>query len=269
MSKKSFIPIPPPAPIPEPEEIDPAWIKDQFDSGEIDLVCVMGPTASGKTRYAVNLARRINELYGAPKAEIISADSRQVYVGMDLGTGKDLSEYGEIPYHLIDIVPAGYKYNICQYQRDFSEVFKDCQARGVFPILCGGSGLYIESVTRETYAFEENKGVELFLPRKVFFMATVVDRDTRRARIDARLVQRLDDGMFMEIKRLIASGVTPEDLIYYGLEYRYLTMYALGQMTCDEMFSKLQIAIHQFAKRQMTWLRGMENDGIVIHWVKP
>lgn len=274
MSKREYIPIPPPAPIPEAEEIDVRELKRSYQNGDIDLICVMGPTASGKTRYAVALARELNRLCkedGGPlvSAEIISGDSRQVYVGMDIGTGKDIKEYGEIPYHLIDIVPAGSKYNIYQYQRDFAAVYADCRSRGVIPILCGGSGLYIESVTRPEYELGENASLGLVLPQKVFFMATVVDRETRRQRIDKRLIERLDEGMLIEIKNLLASGIPPQDLIYYGLEYKYLTMYAQGEITVDYMVEHLGIAIHKFAKRQMTWLRGMERDGIKIHWVKP
>lgn len=281
MAKREFIPIPPPAPIPEAEEIKSSDVLDKYLSGEADLICVMGPTASGKTKYAVRLAREFNDLLSKMRqadpsrtdipsgAEILSGDSRQVYIGMDLGTGKDLADYGEVPYHLIDIVPAGSKYNICQYQKDFSAAFVDCRRRGVIPILCGGSGLYIESVTRPEYKLEENIPLNLELPQKVYFLSTVVDRETRRERIDKRLVERLDEGMLLEIKNLLGSGLSPEDLIYYGLEYKYLTLYAIGEIGIDTMVSQLQIAIHKFAKRQMTWLRGMEKDGIEIHWVKP
>lgn len=288
MAKREFIPIPPPAPIPEPEDIKAADLLALYLDGSVDLFCVMGPTASGKTKYAVKLARQFNELLQQMRqeasdgqsgparttalpsgAEILSGDSRQVYIGMDLGTGKDLADYGEIPYHLIDIVPAGSKYNICQYQRDFSAAFVDCRKRGVIPILCGGSGLYIESVTRPEYKLEENIPLNLELPQKVYFLSTVVDRETRRERIDKRLVERLNEGMLLEIKNLLGSGLSPEDLIYYGLEYKYLTLYAIGEIDVDAMVSQLQIAIHKFAKRQMTWLRGMEKDGIEIHWVKP
>lgn len=274
MSKREYIPIPPPAPIPQAEEIDIAQLKHSFDSGEIDLICVMGPTASGKTKYAVALARELNRLCSLEggrfkSAEIISGDSRQVYVGMDIGTGKDLKEYGEIPYHLIDIVPAGYKYNIFQYQRDFAAAYQDCLRRDVIPILCGGSGLYIESVTIKGYDLGENASLNLPLPQNTFYLATVVDRETRRERIDKRLVERLDEGMLLEIKNLLASGIPAEDLIYYGLEYKFLTQYATGEIDVDYMFEHLRIAIHKFAKRQMTWLRGMERDGVKIHWVKP
>lgn len=279
MAKKDFIPIPPPAPIPSAEELDVPGILDKYIKGETDLICVMGPTASGKTKYAVRLAHELTRLCNdmasahgdcpVKGVEIISADSRQVYVGMDIGTGKDLCDYEDIPYHLIDIVPAGAKYNIYQYQRDFSAVYSDCLKRGVLPILCGGSGLYIESVTRPEYELGENATLGLVFPKKTYFIATVVDRDTRRARIDKRLDARFEEGMLIEVKNLLASGIPPEDLIYYGLEYKYTTLYLLGEINVEEMHAKLQTAIHQFAKRQMTWLRGMERDGVVIHWVEP
>lgn len=250
-----------------------------YISGKIDLICVMGPTASGKTRYAVNLARQINGLLAEraatgvenlPKgAEIISADSRQIYIGMDIGTGKDMGEYGEIPVHLVDIVPAGERYNICRYQRDFSAVYEDCLKRAVVPILCGGSGLYIEAVTKAEYTLEDNSGLNLHLPEKTFYMATTIDRQTRRDRIDRRLDERFAEGMTDEIKRLIDGGVDPEALIRYGLEYKFITLHLLGQFDFQTMHDLLQNAIHQFAKRQMTWLRGMEKDGIRIHWVRP
>lgn len=274
MPKKDFIPIPSPAPLPDAEEVEAGELFDLYSKGEIDMICVMGPTASGKTRYAVNMCRQLNGYCaerpesGLVGSEIISGDSRQVYVGMDIGTGKDIGEYGEIPYHLIDIVPAGTKYNIYQYQRDFSAVYDDCRRRGVIPVLCGGSGLYIESVTRPEYELGENATLGLHFPKSTYFISTLVDRDTRRTRIDRRLVERLDEGMLIEIKNLLASGLTPEDLIYYGLEYKYLTLYVTGQIDLDEMLQKLQIAIHKFAKRQMTWLRGMEKDGVKIHWVR-
>ncbi|MCQ2166659.1 MAG: tRNA (adenosine(37)-N6)-dimethylallyltransferase MiaA [Bacteroidales bacterium] len=273
MPKKPFIPVPPPAPLADPEVLNPEDLYGAYCDGSIDLICVMGPTASGKTRYAVALARELNRLCREKGklngAEIISGDSRQVYIGMDIGTGKDLKEYGEIPYHLIDIVPAGAKYNICQYQKDFSDVYADCLKRGVIPVLCGGSGLYIEAVTCAKYSLPDNVPLNLTLPRSTFFIATLVDRQTRRARIDKRLNERLDEGMLIEVKNLLESGLTPEDLIYYGLEYRFLTLYAMGQLTVNQMHEQLRFAIHKFAKRQMTWLRGMERDGIRIHWVEP
>ena len=273
MSAKSFIPIPPPAPIPEAGRVSAAELLEKYLEGSIDLICVMGPTASGKTRYAVNLAREINRLLKSGKdasgAEIISADSRQIYIGMDIGTGKDLCEYGEIPVHLVDIVPAGERYNICRYQRDFSRVYKDCRERGAIPILCGGSGLYIEAVTKPEYKLDDNNAVELVLPRKTFYLATTVDRETRRARIDKRLDERFAEGMVEEVRGLINRGVDPEVLIRYGLEYKFITLHVLGQLDFPTMHKLLQTAIHQFAKRQMTWLRGMEKDGVEIHWVEP
>ena len=286
MSTKSFIPIPPPAPIPEAGRVSAAELLEKYLEGSIDLICVMGPTASGKTRYAVNLAREINRLlksgkdavgaedkgtqgHGTAGAEIISADSRQIYIGMDIGTGKDLCEYGEIPVHLVDIVPAGERYNICRYQRDFSRVYKDCRKRGAIPILCGGSGLYIEAVTKPEYKLDDNNAVELVLPQKTFYLATTVDRETRRARIDKRLDERFAEGMVEEVRGLINQGVDPEVLIRYGLEYKFITLHVLGQLDFPTMHRLLQTAIHQFAKRQMTWLRGMEKDGVEIHWVKP
>ena len=306
MSAKSFIPIPPPAPIPEAGRVSAAELLEKYLDGSIDLICVMGPTASGKTRYAVNLAREINRLLksgkdaagaegcvkqvcgaegkgtedkgtqgkgtqgrGTAGAEIISADSRQIYIGMDIGTGKDLCEYGEIPVHLVDTLPAGERYNICRYQRDFSRVYKDCRERGAIPILCGGSGLYIEAVTKPEYKLDDNNAVELVLPQKTFYLATTVDRETRRARIDKRLDERFAEGMVEEVRGLINRGVDPEVLIRYGLEYKFITLHVLGQLDFPTMHRLLQTAIHQFAKRQMTWLRGMEKDGVEIHWVKP
>lgn len=272
MSKKEHIPIPPPAPLPLPEAIDVQSLKDAYEKGEIDLICVMGPTASGKTHLAVQLARAFNKLCAEPgsitqAAEILSADSRQVYKDMDIGTGKDLDEYCEIPYHLIDIVPAGFRYDICRYQRDFSAAYKDCRERNIIPILCGGSGLYVEAVTKPEYIMKDNEGMELCLSRKAYYMATILDRETRRARIDKRLIERLDNGMLLEVKSLLDNGVDPEALMAYGLEYRYLTLYLQREIDVDTMVKRLSIAIHQFAKRQMTWLRGMERDGLCIHWV--
>ena len=282
---------------------------------EYDIVCVLGPTASGKTRYAVDLARRMG-------AEILSADSRQVYRGMDIGTGKDLDEYGDVPYHLIDIVDAGTKYDIYQYQRDFERAYRDSIQRGKRAIICGGSGLYIEAAccgyslpdvpadpalraelekyddetliarlaslktlhnhtdydTRrrliralEIAIWESTHPVERsdYLPKKTKFIGINVSRDERRARIDRRLDERLDAGMIDEVNRLLDSGIAPEDLIYYGLEYKFVTRYLIGELTYEEMKSGLKTAIHQFAKRQMTWFRGMERRGIEIEWVDP
>lgn len=278
-----------------------------------DLICVLGPTASGKTKYAVHLAKEID-------GEILSGDSRQVYRGMDIGTGKDLADYDGVPYHLIDIADAGSKYNIYQYQHDFEKAYQDILSRGKRPILCGGSGLYLEAATCGYYLpdvpadpelraslaelpteeliakyesirkphnttdydtrqrliraleiaiFEESHPVTRtsFLPKKTKYIGINVSREVRNARIDARLKARLDEGMVDEVRRLLDSGIPAEDLIYYGLEYKFLTLYLTGQMTYDEMVEKLRIAIHQFAKRQMTWFRGMERRGIEIEWI--
>lgn len=278
-----------------------------------ELICILGPTASGKTRYAVETARRIG-------GEIISADSRQVYRGMDIGTGKDLSEYGEVPYHLIDIADAGTKYNIYQYQKDFEEAFRDIVARGRRPILCGGSGLYIEAATCGYYLpdvpadealraelgklpteelmaryealrkphnktdydtrqrliraleiaiYEESHPVNRtsFLPKKTKYIGIDVSREERNRRIDARLEARLKEGLVEEVRSLLDSGLSADDLIYYGLEYKFVTLYLTGVLTYEEMVLRLGTAIHQFAKRQMTWFRGMERRGIQIEWI--
>ena len=319
MAKKPFTPIPPMAELPPAEEINVREVLDKYLSGEIDLICVLGPTASGKTRYAVSLARQINTMMGRPVAEIISADSRQVYRGMDIGTGKDLNEYEEIPYHLMDIVDAGTKYNIFEYQRDFEKAYKDIVDRGGIPILCGGSGLYIEAATcgyslpevppdpelraeLETKSDEELisqlaslkplhnntdydtrkrliRALEIaiyeaehpvnrssYLPKNTYYIGTLVSREVRNAKIDARLDARLEEGMVEEIRSLIDKPIPPEDLIYYGLEYKFVTLYLIGELTFEQMRTQLATAIHQFAKRQMTWFRGMERKGITIHW---
>ena len=277
-----------------------------------DLICILGPTASGKTRYAVEMARRLD-------GEILSGDSRQVYRGMDIGTGKDLDEYGEVPYHLIDIVDAGTKYNIFEYQHDFERAYQDIVRRGRTPILCGGSGLYIEAATCGYYLpdvppdpalraalekeptealiaryetlrtphnttdydtrqrliraleiaiYEESHPVTrtAFLPKRTKFIGISVTRDERNARIDRRLRERLEAGLVDEVRRLLDSGLQPEDLLYYGLEYKYVTLYLTGRLGYDAMVLQLQTAIHQFAKRQMTWFRGMERKGIDIEW---
>ncbi len=305
--------------------IDPAKLADEYNGGRIDLICVLGPTASGKTRYAVRLARelcRVNGCLGAAAGgtEIISADSRQVYCGMTVGTGKDLDEYGEIPHHLIDIVPAGTKYNIFQYQRDFEAAYADIRSRNAVPILCGGSGLYIEAATRayslpevpadpalraelekedtetliarlaslkalhnstdydtrkrliralEIAIYEQNHPVTHTgsLPKSTYYIGIDVSREERRHRIDARLDARLGAGLVEEVRSLLDGGIAPEDLIYYGLEYKYVTLYLIGQLDYDAMRTKLATEIHRFAKRQMTWFRGMERRGIEIHWV--
>jgi tRNA dimethylallyltransferase len=369
MAKRPFTPIPPMAELPPAEEINVQELLDKYLAGEIDLICVLGPTASGKTRYAVQLARQINVLLAdkslgtmgsertpptswAPPpaargvarfqppefprtagAEIISADSRQVYRGMDIGTGKDLGEYGEIPYHLMDIVDAGTKYNIFEYQRDFEKAYKDIVDRGGIPILCGGSGLYIEAATcgyslpevpadpqlredlekksdeeliaqlaslkplhnstdydtrkrliraLEIAIYEAEHPVQrtAFLPKKTYYIGTLVSRDVRNAKIDARLDARLEEGMVDEIRSLMDGThpalqgctdelqISAEDLIYYGLEYKFVTLYLTGELTYDQMRIQLATAIHQFAKRQMTWFRGMERKGIRIHWTE-
>lgn len=332
MAKKSFTPIPPMAELPPAEEINVKEVLDKYLSREIDLICVLGPTASGKTKYAVRMARQINEILGTQRAEILSADSRQVYRGMDIGTGKDLAEYEEIPYHLMDIVDAGTKYNIFEYQRDFEKAYKDIVDRGGIPILCGGSGLYIEAATcgyslpevppdpQLRAELEKKSDEELiaqlaslkplhnntdydtrkrliraleiaiyeaehpvnrssYLPKNTYYIGTLVTREVRNAKIDARLDARLEEGMVEEIRGLIdgthpalcsdgqaGTPIQPEDLIYYGLEYKFVTLYLIGELTFEQMRTQLATAIHQFAKRQMTWFRGMERKGITIHW---
>lgn len=328
--------IPPMAQLPEGEVIDVQELLRRYEEGEIDLICVVGPTASGKTRYAVGLAREINRLRGmrsaSPEgalsekalsvkagAEILSADSRQVYLGMDIGTGKDLGEYGEIPYHLIDIVPAGTKFNIFEYQRAFEVAYQDIRNRGGVPVLCGGSGLYVEAATCGYHLpevppdpefrshLEAEDAAELraellrlrpetsegvmqskrriiralevahyeaqhpvvwsaALPKKAYFIGTLVSREGRVARIDRRLDERLSGGMVEEVRGLLAQGIPYEDLMYYGLEYKFVTQYIKGILSYEDMRTLLANAIHQFAKRQMTWFRGMERDGHIIHW---
>lgn len=282
-----------------------------------DLITILGPTASGKTSLATRLAFELN-------GEIISADSRQVYRSMDIGTGKDLSEYIVdgvfIPYHLIDIVEPGYKYNLFEYQRDFLQAYNAIQQKGRQPILCGGTGLYIESILKgyklvpvpenpslraeleryelpqlteklktykqlhnttdvdtkkrairaieiEEYYLEHEAEIPEFPKINSLVIGVDIERELRREKISKRLRSRLDEGMVDEVKNILASGVSPDDLIYYGLEYKYLTNYVIGKMTYDDMVSELEIAIHQFAKRQMTWFRGMERRGFTIHWI--
>ena len=281
-----------PAELPPAESIDFAQLARDYAAGACDLVVVLGPTASGKTRYAVALAQeicaavalglfegcpaRMTDGPGITGAEIISADSRQVYRGMDIGTGKDLAEYGDIPYHLIDIAPAGAQYNVWQFQQDFMRAWADIRRRGAVPILCGGTGMYINAVTRG-YDFSEKTPLSAArgdalpregLPQRPFFIGTLVDRDTRNARIDARLDARLQEGMVDEIRGLLEGGVPAGTLISYGLEYKYVTLYLQGTLSYEEMREQLATAIHQFAKRQMTWFRGMERSGARIHWVK-
>ena len=282
-----------------------------------DLITILGPTASGKTLLATRLALKL-------KGEIISADSRQVYRSMDIGTGKDLSDYivdgVSIPYHLIDIVEPGYKYNLFEYQRDFLQAYNAIQQKGRQPILCGGTGLYIESILKgyklvpvpenpslraeleryelpqlteklktykqlhnttdvdtkkralraieiEEYYLEHEAEIPEFPKINSLVIGVDIERELRREKISKRLRSRLDEGMVDEVKNILASGVSPDDLIYYGLEYKYLTNYVIGKMTYDDMVSELEIAIHQFAKRQMTWFRGMERRGFTIHWI--
>ena len=280
------------------------------------LYVITGPTASGKTSKAVALAKAID-------AEIISADSRQIYRGMDLGTGKDLADYDGVPYHLIDICDAGYKYNLYEYLRDYREAYADIRSRGKNVILCGGTGLYVESVLKgielpqvpqnqelreslkdktldeltailsqmktlhnstdvenckrairaieiQTY-YQQNPHLEVVTKPHPIDNALVIgvdiDVENRRRRITERLQARIDQGMIDEVKRLIDSGISPDDLIYYGLEYKFVTQHVIGETSREEMFRLLEIAIHQFAKRQMTWFRGMERRGFHIEWL--
>lgn len=299
------------------------------------MITILGPTASGKTSLAAALAAQIDTLDasiwgGSTKgAEIISADSRQVYRGMDIGTGKDLEDYtveGKlIPYHLIDICDAGTKYNLFQYQQDFYDVYQDITHRGVLPILCGGTGLYIESVLKgyhlspvpqnpalrsslegksleeltdmlvdlkakngshmhnrtdvdtaqrairaieiETYNLEHPMPERELPAVDSLVIGVSIDRDARRDKITHRLKQRLENGMVEEIKGLLDRGIPAENLLYYGLEYKFITEYVIGKTSYEEMLRGLEIAIHQFAKRQMTWFRGMERRGFTIHWI--
>ena len=284
---------------------------------DYDLIAILGPTASGKTPFAAALANILD-------TEIISADSRQIYRGMDLGTGKDLIDYTvngkQIPYHLIDIADPGYKYNVFEYQRDFLTAYETIKQKGKLPVLCGGTGLYLESVLKgykllpvpenpelrarlADKSLEELTGIlqqyktlhnttdvdtakrairaieieeyyahtpvdERTFPKlNSLIIGVDIDRELRREKISHRLRQRLDEGMVDEVRRLIEQGIQPDDLIYYGLEYKYLTFYVIGKLTYEEMYQELEIAIHQFAKRQMTWFRGMERRGFTIHWM--
>jgi len=286
------------------------------------LITILGPTASGKTALAAHLAADLD-------AEIISADSRQVYRGMDIGTGKDLEDYTigdkRVPYHLIDIVEPGTKYNVFEYQNDFLKAYEDITSRGLTPILCGGTGLYIEAILKgyRLLPVPEDKALRAELERKslaelteilrklkaengstmhnttdvdtekraaraieielyykhapveerlfpkidYIIIGVSIDREERRRRITDRLHQRLDSGMVEEVRSLLNRGITAEDLIYYGLEYKYVTEYVLGKLSYEEMERSLEIAIHQFAKRQMTWFRGMERRGFTINWL--
>ena len=220
-----------------------------------NLIVITGPTACGKTRIATKLAARIG-------GEILSADSRQVYRRMDIGTGKDLKDYEvdgkQIPYHLIDIAEPGERYNLYRYLQDFHKAYEDIVARGKQPILCGGTGLYIEGVLKGYLGSDEFNGYTL--------IGISIPRELRRERITQRLYARLEEGMVDEVKGLLDEGVPAERLIAYGLEYKYLTKYILGEYSYDEMVHLLEIAIHQFAKRQMTWFRGMERRGFTIDW---
>lgn len=283
------------------------------------MITILGPTASGKTPLAAALAKEVG-------GEIISADSRQVYRRMDIGTGKDLADYDGVPYHLIDICEPGTKYNLFQYQQDFFDAYQDVLSRGAQPILCGGTGLYIEAVLKgyhlspvpqnpvlrqqlegktldeltqmlvelktknnsnmhnktdvdscqrairaieiETYNLEHPTPRRELPPVDSLIIGVNIDREQRREKITRRLTARLEEGMVEEVKALLDSGIPPEDLIYYGLEYKFVTEYLIGKTTYDEMFQRLEIAIHQFAKRQMTWFRGMERRGVKIHWVE-
>lgn len=226
----------------------------------IDLITILGPTASGKTPFAAHLANRLGN------AEIISADSRMVYRGMTIGSGKDLSDYTidgkTIPYHLIDICEPGYRFNVYEFQCAFQNAYMDISARGSLPIMCGGTGLYIESVLK-SYEL----GQVRFPERKSLTIGLKIDRELRREKITRRLKDRLKEGMIEEVQTLLKT-VSAERLIRYGLEYKFVTLYCIGELTYDEMFRQLEIAIHQFAKRQMTWFRGMEERrGIPIHWI--
>ena len=281
------------------------------------LITVLGPTASGKTTFAAALAAQLN-------TEIISADSRQIYRSMDIGTGKDLADYTvngkTIPYHLIDICDPGYKYNVFEYQHDFFRAYETIRKKGKLPILCGGTGMYIEAVLKgyrlldvpqnpglreslkdkslpeleqilagykvlhnktdvdtaqrairaieiEEYYKNEAPDVNEYDPINSLIIGIDIDRELRREKISRRLRVRLDEGMVNAVRKIIDSGVKPEDLIYYGLEYKYLTLYIIGKLSYEDMVSQLEIAIHQFAKRQMTWFRGMERRGNTIHWI--
>lgn len=281
------------------------------------LITILGPTASGKTTFAAALAERLD-------TEIISADSRQIYRSMDLGTGKDLADYTvngkNIPYHLIDICDPGYKYNVFEYQHDFYRAYQAIKEKGKLPILCGGTGLYIEAVLKgyklldvpqnpelreqlkdkplaeleqilagykvlhnktdvdtaqrairaieiEEYYKNEAPDSNEYEPVNSLVIGIHIDRELRREKISRRLRARLDEGMVEEVRNIIASGVDPEDLIYYGLEYKFLTLYVIGKLSYEEMVTQLEIAIHQFAKRQMTWFRGMERRGCKIQWI--
>lgn len=288
------------------------------DPEGLRAIAVVGPTACGKTRRAVQIASALN-------GEILSADSRQVYCNMDLGTGKDLDEYGDVRYHLIDICPPGSKYNLHKYLRDFNRVYADVLARGKRPVICGGSGMYVEhalngislpdvpentalrhslaaksldqlaamlagykqlhnvtDIDTKARAIRAIEIQEYYLhhpeetesasrqgakPIDALIIGLDIPREERRSRISSRLKQRLDNGLIREIRNLLNSGIDAEDLIYYGLEYKFVTLHVMGELSYQEMFTQLETAIHQFAKRQMTWFRGMERRGSTIHWL--
>lgn len=290
--------------------------KKKEKNNQTSLIAIVGPTASGKTHKAVVCASTLN-------GEIISADSRQLYRGMDIGTGKDLDEYGATPFHLIDVCPAGYKYNLYEYLRDCDNAVADIHSRGRMPIICGGTGLYVESYLKgmrlpqvpenkelrlrleeyslkeltemlasmktlhnttdvdtkkrairaieiQQYYIDHPEAFEQTEPHPVenaVIVGVDIDRDARRRRITERLHSRLQEGMVDEIRQLLDSGVAADDLMYYGLEYKFVTAYVIGRLSYDEMVSQLEIAIHQFAKRQMTWFRGMERRGFTINWL--
>jgi tRNA dimethylallyltransferase len=300
------------------EDVLVAVVQEVAGSMKGKLITILGPTASGKTTFAANLAHSID-------GEIISADSRQIYRGMDIGTGKDLSDYfinGEaIPYHLIDIRVAGEKYTLFEYQRDFHDAYADILFRKKTPLLCGGTGLYIESVLNgynlpdvpaniklreslqsktleelteilksyrslhnitdtdtkkrairaieiEDFRAKQDSSDRDYPPIESCVLGVMIDRELRREKITERLKARLDEGMVDEVRSIIDSGVSPDDLIYYGLEYKFVTLYVIGEISYKDMHEGLEVAIHQFAKRQMTWFRGMERRGIKINWIE-
>ena len=229
-----------------------------------DLLTILGATASGKTTVAAHVCTAIG-------GEIISADSRQVYRGMDIGTGKDLADYNVngqvVPYHLIDMLEAGGRYNISIYQKDFLRVYNDIRKRGKFPVLCGGSGLYIDAVVSGYQLIPDKKSTQAASSIHNLYVGMSLTREQRRDRITARLHQRLQEGMVEEAQRLLQQGVTIKDMLFYGLEYKFLALYLSGQLSYNEMVERLNVAIHQFAKRQMTWFRSMERKGAHIHWI--
>lgn len=288
-----------------------------MSTSSYNMIVVTGATASGKTALAAEVAYRF-------EGEVISADSRQVYRGMDIGTGKDYSDYivngSHVPFHLIDIADAGSRYNLFEYQQDFLRVYRDITSRGLLPVVCGGSGMYVESIIRgynlvqvpvnpmlrdELSGKSHNQLKEILsgygplhnrsdldtLKRTIraieiadymkhnmdgfewpdirpLVVAVRYSREERRSRISARLTNRLHEGMIAEVESLLKNGIPPEDLIYYGLEYKYVTLYLTGELTCQEMESRLETEIHRFAKRQMTWFRGMERRGVKIEWIE-